>query len=95
MHGSGEAGEVINVGVSGPGVVNAVLEDLPEDASMTEVAEAIKATTFKITRAGELIAREAASASATKRASSISRSPLRPPVAIRLRRFSRPSVLGR
>lgn len=61
MHGSGEAGEVINVGVSGPGVVNAVLQDLPEDASMTEVAEAIKATTFKITRAGELIAREAAS----------------------------------
>ena len=60
MHGSGEAGEVINVGVSGPGVVNAVLEDLPKDASMTEVAEAIKATTFKITRAGELIAREAA-----------------------------------
>ena len=60
MHGSGEAGEVINVGVSGPGVVSAVLEDLPKDASMTEVAEAIKATTFKITRAGELIAREAA-----------------------------------
>ena len=60
MHGSGEAGEVINVGVSGPGVVNAVLEDLPKDASMTEVAEAIKATTFKITRAGELIAREGA-----------------------------------
>ena len=60
MHGSGEAGEVINVGVSGPGVVNAVLEALPKDASMTEVAEAIKATTFKITRAGELIAREAA-----------------------------------
>ncbi len=60
IHGSGEAGEVINVGVSGPGVVHAVLEDLPETASMTEVAEAIKATTFKITRAGELIAREAA-----------------------------------
>ena len=60
MHGSGEAGEVINVGVSGPGVVHAVLKDLPQDASMTEVAEAIKATTFKITRAGELIAREAA-----------------------------------
>ena len=60
MHGSGEAGEVINVGVSGPGVVHAVLKDMPEDASMTEVAEAIKATTFKITRAGELIAREAA-----------------------------------
>ncbi len=60
MHGSGEAGEVINVGVSGPGVVHAVLKDMPKDASMTEIAEAIKATTFKITRAGELIAREAA-----------------------------------
>ncbi len=60
MHGSGEADEVINVGVSGPGVVHAVLADMPEDASMTEIAEAIKATTFKITRAGELVAREAA-----------------------------------
>lgn len=60
IHGSGEAGEVVNVGVSGPGVVRAVLADLPQDASMTEVAEAIKTTTFKITRAGELIAREAA-----------------------------------
>ena len=59
VHGSGEADEVINVGVSGPGVVHAVLRDMPEDASMTEIAEAIKATTFKITRAGELIAREA------------------------------------
>ena len=60
MHGSGEAGEVINVGVSGPGVVNAVLRNMPDDASIMEIAEAIKSTTFKITRAGELIAREAA-----------------------------------
>ena len=60
VHGSGEADEVVNVGVSGPGVVNAVLRGLPEDASIMEVAEAVKATTFKITRAGELIAREAA-----------------------------------
>ena len=59
FHGSGEAAETINVGVSGPGVVRAVLADLPEDADMTEVAEAIKATAFKITRAGELMAREA------------------------------------
>ena len=60
FHGSGEADEVINVGVSGPGVVRAVLADLPADADITAVAEAIKATAFKITRAGELMAREAA-----------------------------------
>jgi uncharacterized protein (UPF0210 family) len=59
FHGSGEADAVINVGVSGPGVVRAVLADLAGDADITQVAEAIKATTFKITRAGELIAREA------------------------------------
>lgn len=59
FHGSGEADEVINVGVSGPGVVRAVLADLPKDADITTVAEAIKATAFKITRAGELMAREA------------------------------------
>jgi len=40
--------------------VRAVVASLPEDADLTEVAEAIKATSFKITRAGELIAREAA-----------------------------------
>lgn len=59
FHGSGEADEVINVGVSGPGVVRAVLADMPKDADITEIAEAIKATAFKITRAGELMAREA------------------------------------
>ena len=59
FHGSGEADEVINVGVSGPGVVRAVLADLPRSADITTVAEAIKATAFKITRAGELMAREA------------------------------------
>ena len=59
FHGSGEADAVINVGVSGPGVVRQVLANMPKDADMTEVAEAIKATAFKITRAGELMAREA------------------------------------
>ena len=59
FHGSGEADAVVNVGVSGPGVVRAVLADLPKDADITSVAEAIKATAFKITRAGELMAREA------------------------------------
>jgi uncharacterized protein (UPF0210 family) len=47
------------VGVSGPGVVHAVLKSMPKDASWAQIAEAIKATAFKITRAGELMAREA------------------------------------
>ncbi|MBN1320405.1 MAG: PFL family protein [Thermoleophilia bacterium] len=60
VHGSGEPDVVVNVGISGPGVVRAVVESLPQDADLTSVAEAIKATAFKITRLGELIAREAA-----------------------------------
>ena len=59
-HGSGEADAVINVGVSGPGVMAAALEELPDDADMMQVAERIKQTAFKITRAGELMSREAA-----------------------------------
>jgi uncharacterized protein (UPF0210 family) len=60
IHGSGEADAVINVGVSGPGVMAAALRDLPEGADLMEVAERIKQTAFKITRAGELMSREAA-----------------------------------
>ncbi|MBN2848619.1 MAG: PFL family protein [Coriobacteriia bacterium] len=60
MHGPGEADAVINVGISGPGVVRAIIAALPDDANLTAVAEAIKMTSFKITRAGELVAREAA-----------------------------------
>ena len=60
IHGSGEADVVINVGVSGPGVMAAALEALPEHADLMEVAERIKQTAFKITRAGELMSREAA-----------------------------------
>ena len=59
FHGSGEADAVVNVGVSGPGVVRSVLANMPKDADMTAISEAIKATVFKITRAGELMAREA------------------------------------
>ncbi|MGI6591024.1 MAG: PFL family protein [Eggerthellaceae bacterium] len=59
FHGSGEGDEIINVGVSGPGVVHAVLKSMPEDASWSEIAEAVKSTAFRITRAGELMAREA------------------------------------
>ncbi len=58
FHGVGEADTVINVGVSGPGVVKRALEKIP-DADLTEVAEMIKRTAFKITRAGQLIAKEA------------------------------------
>ena len=60
VHGSGEPDAVVNVGISGPGVVRAVVSSLPDDADLTAVAEAIKGTAFKITRAGELVAREAA-----------------------------------
>lgn len=59
-HGSGEADAVINVGVSGPGVMAAALSELSPTASLMEVAEKIKQTAFKITRAGELMSREAA-----------------------------------
>ena len=58
FHGVGEADTVINVGVSGPGVVKHALEQIP-DADLTEVAELIKRTAFKITRAGQLVAKEA------------------------------------
>ncbi|MDO4538363.1 MAG: PFL family protein [Coriobacteriales bacterium] len=60
IHGSGECDAVINVGVSGPGVMAAALQELPESASLMDVAERIKQTAFKITRAGELMSREAA-----------------------------------
>ncbi|MCI1666138.1 MAG: PFL family protein [Atopobiaceae bacterium] len=60
IHGCGEADAVINVGVSGPGVMAAALSELPESADMMEVAERIKQTAFKITRAGELMSRTAA-----------------------------------
>ncbi|MDE7084463.1 MAG: PFL family protein [Clostridia bacterium] len=59
FHGVGESDTVINVGVSGPGVVQHAIEAVPY-ADLAEVAETIKCTAFKITRAGQLIAKEAA-----------------------------------
>ena len=57
-HGVGEAEYIINVGVSGPGVVKCALEKVKgEDFEV--VAETIKKTAFKITRMGQLVAREA------------------------------------
>ncbi len=60
FHGVGEADCVLSAGVSGPGVVRSVLSKMPADATMNEVAEAIKKTAFKITRMGQLVAAEAA-----------------------------------
>ena len=59
FHGTGEADTVVNVGVSGPGVVQHALKFVPE-ADLTDAAEVIKRTAFKITRAGQLVAKEAA-----------------------------------
>lgn len=59
FHGPGEPDVVLNVGVSGPGVVRAALSKLPDDAPLNEVAELIKKTAFKITRMGQLVGTEA------------------------------------
>lgn len=58
FHGAGEADCVINVGVSGPGVVRSALSKIP-NADITEVADTVKKTAFKITRMGQLVAKEA------------------------------------
>ena len=58
FHGVGEPDTVLNVGVSGPGVVRAALSKMP-DADISEVAEVIKRTAFKITRMGQLVGTEA------------------------------------
>ncbi|MBR6062527.1 MAG: PFL family protein, partial [Spirochaetales bacterium] len=58
FHGTGEPDCVINVGVSGPGVVRAAIAKMP-NASIDEIAETIKRTAFKITRMGQLVGTEA------------------------------------
>lgn len=64
FHGAGEPDCVINIGVSGPGVVKAAVEDLianaPSRPTLGEIAEEIKSTAFRVTRVGELIGREVA-----------------------------------
>ena len=60
FHGIGEAEAVINVGVSGPGVVNHAVRHAPSNLPLNELAEMIKKLSFKLSRAGELIGREAA-----------------------------------
>ena len=58
FHGIGEPETVINVGVSGPGVVASAIKRAG-NCNFSELAELIKKTAFKITRVGQLIAREA------------------------------------
>lgn len=58
FHGVGEADCVINVGVSGPGVVKRALEKVKGE-SFDVVAETVKKTAFKITRMGQLVGQEA------------------------------------
>ena len=59
FHGIAEAENVLNVGVSGPGVIKAALENC-RGANFDELADAIKKTAFKITRMGQLVGMEAA-----------------------------------
>ena len=59
FHGPGEPDCVINVGVSGPGVVRAAISK-SKDLDITELSELIKRTAFKITRMGQLVGAEAA-----------------------------------
>lgn len=54
FHGVGEPDCMINVGVSGPGVVRSALKKYP-DANITEIADIIKKTSYKITRVGQLV----------------------------------------
>lgn len=58
FHGIGEPDCVINVGVSGPGVVHNAVQQAP-DADFGELATIIKRTAFKVTRMGELVGRAA------------------------------------
>ena len=59
FHGVSETDAVVNVGVSGPGVVNHVLRSI-RGADFETLCETIKRTAFKITRVGQLVAQEAA-----------------------------------
>ena len=60
FHGYGEPECALNIGVSGPGVVRAAVENLPKDADFGELANKIKQIAFKITSTGELVGRRMA-----------------------------------
>jgi uncharacterized protein (UPF0210 family) len=66
FHGPGGHDSVLNIGLSGPGVVRNVLQSLPEDMPLDELAGEIKKQTFKLSRAGELIGRTVAKELNTK-----------------------------
>lgn len=59
FHGPGEPDCVLNVGVSGPGVVRAAIAQMQDTADLNDVADRIKKTAFKITRMGQLVGTEA------------------------------------
>lgn len=61
--GAGEPGKVINIGVSGPGVIKAAIDRLLQsgrEVDLGDIAEEIKLTSFRVTRVGELMGREVA-----------------------------------
>ncbi|MDO5456175.1 MAG: PFL family protein [Eubacteriales bacterium] len=58
FHGVTEADRILNIGVSGPGVVKKALESA-HGADFEELCETVKKTAFKVTRVGQLVAREA------------------------------------
>ncbi len=60
FHGIGEPEACLNVGVSGPGVVNYAVSRAESNLPLHELAEVIKKLSFKLARAGELVGREAA-----------------------------------
>lgn len=60
FHGVSEAEAVINVGVSGPGVVHHAVRHADRNLPLQALAETIKKLSFKLSRAGELVGREAA-----------------------------------
>jgi hypothetical protein len=60
FHGVGEADIVLNLGISGPGVVRAALAKVDKKAPIDEITETIKKISFKITRMGELVGKEVA-----------------------------------
>ena len=60
FHGYGEPECALNIGVSGPGVVRAAVDNLPKNADFGELANKIKQIAFKITSTGELVGRRMA-----------------------------------
>ena len=60
FHGVNEGDVVLNLGISGPGVVRAELASIDKKGPIDEITETIKKISFKITRLGELVGKEVA-----------------------------------